>query len=437
MSEKSIVIEKTILSSMVSSPTALSQGIESLKVDMFSTELYRNVFQTILELDRKRYNIDPASICNDNFKFTNEIIDIFSVASCHSIDSHIKILMGFYKKRNIYALCQQIQQMNLNPDIEADNVMSELELKTNEINNLCYTSKTYFSAKEIMSETWQEIQDSANGAMKRIDIGIEKFDNDLGGLLPGDLMVIGARPGSGKTALALHIMFYVATLLKKPVLFFSLEMMKTKIIKRMLANHSESELNLIKHGNIQYIKDKLAESTNKIAEMPIFIDDRSTLSAFDIRSNIIKSIKNEGIKLVIIDFLQYIQLPGSGKKYEDITETVKILKSTAKDLKIPIILLSQLSRRAEEGDGYPRIDHLSESGGIETLADIIAMLYKPHKYNKSDNPKEIQFIVQKNKDGKLGTIVLQFEGLYKKFYNETNLTEEEREQNEKYVNWTE
>jgi replicative DNA helicase len=428
MSEKSLPIEKTILSSMISSETALEQGLEKLKPDMFSTKNYFDIFSCISYLTSKKISVSIVTIVDSIPDIITDITDIAMTASVSNIESHIKILTKYYMKRCINSLVNKVNSTNLNPDTEPEEVMSVFEKEMNAINAYSVTSIKH--VRDVLLETWQEIEDSANGKNGKILTGIRDFDS-LVGLFPGDMFVIGARPSAGKTAIALTIAINVA-LSGNAVFLATLEMKNTRIMKRMLANLSEVELDLIRNGDINGVQYKLTDASNKLYKTNIYFDDRAKMNAFDFRSSVLRLKKNNDIKIAIIDYLQFMHPIGKKAIREEMNDTSQIIKSTAKDANIPIIVLSQLSRNCENRKDKPVMSDLKESGNIEQDADIVGLLNRPSLYDKEIDKKLIELKIAKNRDGKTGSINLIFEGIWQKFFDETFDNERIRENYETF-----
>lgn len=428
MSSKSLPIEKTILASMISNETALEQGLEKLKPDMFSTKNYSDIFSCINRLSSMKIYISIVTIVDCLPNIVNEITDIAVSASVCNIDNHIKILTRYYMKRCINTLLNKVNSANLNPDSEPEEVLSVFEKEMNVINQ--YSVSSIKHVHEVLTETWQEIEEANKGKNGKILTGIRDFDAMIG-LYPADMFVVGARPSCGKTAIALSIALNIA-LMGSSVFLATLEMKNTRIMKRMLANLSEVELDLIRNGNISGVQHKLTDASNKLYKTNIYFDDRAKMNAFDFRASVLRLKKNNDIKIAIIDYLQFMQPIGKKTIREEINDTSQIIKATAKDANIPIIVLSQLSRNCEGRKSKPEMSDLKESGNIEQDADIIGLLNRPSQYDKEIDKKLIELNIVKNRDGKIGCINLIFEGIWQKFFDETVDNEKKRENMEMF-----
>ncbi|MDR0800438.1 MAG: replicative DNA helicase [Endomicrobium sp.] len=273
-----------------------------------------------------------------------------------------------------------------------------------------------------------------------LSTGFADFDSKTTGFHPAELIIIAARPSMGKTALALNIAEHVAVVKKKPVAIFSLEMKQEALMTRFLA--SLARVNFSKLRNGQYNSTdwpRLTSAAEKIAKAPIFIDDDSNINIIELRIRARKlaaelKTKDKGnnpLALVIIDYIQFIH--GSGRNFEsrqqEVSDISRSLKALAKDLDIPVVALSQLSRRTEDRgrkDNKPQLSDLRDSGAIEQDADVVAMLYREGYYNREDPDlqKKATLIIGKQRNGPIGDVNLIFEGEYTKFSDESNKIQE-------------
>jgi replicative DNA helicase len=261
-----------------------------------------------------------------------------------------------------------------------------------------------------------------------LSTGFADLDSKTTGFHPGELIILASRPSMGKTAFALNIAEHVAVVKKKPVAIFSLEMKEEALVSRFLA--SLARVNAIKLRNGQYNSTdwvRLTSVAEKIAEAPIFIDDDSNISVIELRIRARKLAaelrsENSQLALIIIDYIQFIR--GSSRKFEsrhqEVSDVSRSLKALAKDLNVPVLVLSQLSRKTEDRgrkDNKPQLSDLRDSGAIEQDADIVAMLYREGYYNR-ENPevqKKAVLILGKQRNGPTGEVNLIFEGEYTKF----------------------
>ena len=257
--------------------------------------------------------------------------------------------------------------------------------------------------------------------MSGIPSGFVDLDKKISGLNPSDLIIVAARPAMGKSAFVLNIANYVAMFDKVPVLIFSLEMSKEQMINRILA--SESEVDSMKLRNADLSTDdwlKLGDASGRLSEIPLYIDDTPGLSATELRAKCRKAKLEKGIGLIIIDYLQLMESKSKNQsRQQEISEISRSLKILAKELKVPVIALSQLSRATESRtDHRPMLSDLRESGAIEQDADIVMFLHREDYYDAETEKKNIaEVIISKNRSGSTGTVELAWIGEYTKFAN--------------------
>ena len=284
-------------------------------------------------------------------------------------------------------------------------------------------SKGYSSIKEILVTTFDQIEEMFQNKNKisGLETGFVDLDAKISGLNKSDLLIVAARPAMGKSAFVLNIATFVALHLKVPTMVFSLEMSKEQMVNRILC--SESEVDSMKVKNADLNSDewlKLGEASGKLSEMPLYIDDTPGLSSAELRAKCRKAKLEKNIGLVIIDYLQLMESKNkSSSRQQEISEISRSLKILAKELSVPVIALSQLSRATESRtDHRPMLSDLRESGAIEQDADIVMFLHREDYYNADTDKKNVaEVIIAKNRSGSTGTVELAWLGQYTKFAN--------------------
>lgn len=285
-------------------------------------------------------------------------------------------------------------------------------------------AKGYTPIKDVLVGTFAELEKLYNqkGYITGVETGFTDLDYKTSGFHKSDLIIIAARPAMGKSAFAINLATHAATNSNTPVVIFNLEMSKEQVANRILCSEAMVDSNKIRTGKIddnEWIK--LANASGRLAEAPIYIDDTPGISIMEIRARCRKLKLERDIGLVVIDYLQLVQ--GSGKKNasreQEISEISRSLKILAKELDIPVIALSQLSRGAEKRDDKrPMLSDLRESGAIEQDADIVMFLYRDDYYNEDSEKKNIaEVILAKHRGGSTGTVELLWLGNYTKFAN--------------------
>jgi replicative DNA helicase len=272
------------------------------------------------------------------------------------------------------------------------------------------------SIESILTESFDRIEElhRNKGQLRGIRTGYRDLDNMTAGLQRSDLIIIAARPAMGKTTLVTNLAYNVATIAKLPVLFFSLEMSKEQLIDRMLADASGVDSWNIRTGNLSDDDfSKISEAMGEMAEAPIFIDDTPGLSVLELRTKARRAAHNQTLGLIVVDYLQLMQATGSyaGNRVQEVSEISRGLKLIARELNVPVIALSQLSRSVESRTPpIPQLADLRESGSIEQDADIVSFIYRPGYY-EPDNP-EVQnitdLIIAKHRNGPVGKVQLYF-----------------------------
>ena len=336
---------------------------------------------------------------------------------------YIKIVEEKSLLRQLIKASDEIQTLGYEQSEEVDDIVDQAEKK---IFNIMQgkNQKGYTALKEILVESFAEIEKLYNQKepITGIPTGFVDLDAKTAGLHNSDLILVAARPAMGKSAFAINIATNAAISAKVPVAIFNLEMSKSQLVSRMLCSESMVDSNKVRTGKMDE-EDwiKLATALGPLSEAPVYIDDTPGISVAEIRAKCRKLKLEKNIGLVVIDYLQLIQ--GSGKRNasreQEISEISRSLKILAKELDIPVIALSQLSRAAEQRqDHRPMLSDLRESGAIEQDADIVMFLYRDDYYNPDSEKKNIaEVILAKHRAGSTGTVDLLWMGNYTKFAN--------------------
>ena len=282
----------------------------------------------------------------------------------------------------------------------------------------------YVPIKDVVLNALEKIQLAAKtkGNVTGIPTGFIDLDYKMSGLQPSDLILVAARPSMGKTAFALNIATNAALRANVPVAIFSLEMSKDQLVNRMLCSEAMVDSNKVRTGKLDEEDwTKLAEAIGPLSEAGVYIDDTPGISVMEIRTKCRKLKMEKNIGLVVIDYLQLISGSNkrNGSREQEISEISRSLKVLAKELNVPVIALSQLSRAVEQRDDHrPMLSDLRESGAIEQDADIVMFLYRDDYYNKESAEKDIaEVIIAKQRGGSTGTVKLYWMGNYTKFVN--------------------
>ena len=339
------------------------------------------------------------------------------------MDKYIKIVEEKALLRNLIKTANDMIAAGYDQTEDVEDIMNIAEKKIFDIMQN-KSAKGYTPIKDVLIGTFAELERLYNqkGYITGVETGFNDLDFKTSGFHKSDLIIIAARPAMGKSAFAINIATHAAVNNNVPVVIFNLEMSKEQVANRILCSEAMVDSNKIRTGKIddnEWIK--LANASGRLAEAPIYIDDTPGISIMEIRARCRKLKLEKDIGLVVIDYLQLVQ--GSGKKNssreQEISEISRSLKILAKELDIPVIALSQLSRGAEKRDDKrPMLSDLRESGAIEQDADIVMFLYRDDYYNEDSEKKNIaEVILAKHRGGSTGTVELLWLGNYTKFAN--------------------
>lgn len=427
-----IEAEQAILGCMLIDQDATSDAIEVLKPEDFYRDDHKYIYEAMLNLYTKGEPIDIITVKDEltsmqKFEAVGGIEYLATLPDRAPLvansDKYIKIVEEKSILRKLIKTATEIEGLGYAQNEEVDNVIDQAEKKIFDIMQN-KNQKGYTPIKDVLVETFAELEKLYNQKqpVTGIATGFTDLDNRTAGLHNSDLILIAARPAMGKSAFALNIATNAAINEKVPVAIFNLEMSKTQLVNRMLCSEAMVDSNKVRTGKIDE-EDwiKLATALGPLSEAPIYIDDTPGISISEIRAKCRKLELEKNIGLVVIDYLQLIQ--GSGKKNssreQEISEISRSLKIIAKELDVPVIALSQLSRESEKRqDHKPMLSDLRESGAIEQDADLVMFIYRDDYYNQDSEKKNIaEIILAKHRAGATGTIELLWMGSYTKFAN--------------------
>lgn len=426
------IAEQAVLGSMLVDTEAVISAVEILKAEDFYREDNREIYAAMLEIYSAGKHIDMITLMEQlrlrgslerigGNQYIAMLID--NVPTTSNIENYVKIVEEKSVLRQLIKTANEILKMGYSQTEEVDTIIEQTEKKVFDVLQN-RNSKGYASMKEIlvtafdMIETMYQNKNKVSG----IESGFIDLDNKISGLNPSDLIIVAARPAMGKSAFVLNIANFVAMHMKTPVMIFSLEMSKEQMVTRILS--SESEIDSMKLRNANFESDdwlKLGETSGKLSDVPLYIDDTPGLSASELRAKCRKAKLEKNIGLVIIDYLQLMESKSRGNtsRQQEISDISRSLKILAKELKVPVIALSQLSRATESRtDHRPMLSDLRESGAIEQDADIVMFLHREDYYDPETEKKNIaEVIIAKNRNGETGTVELAWLGQYTKFAN--------------------
>ena len=423
--------EQAILGCMLIDQDATTDAIEVLKPEDFYRDDHKYIYEAMNNLYGRGEPIDIITVKSEltsmqKFEAVGGIEYLATLPDKAPLvansDKYIKIVEEKSILRKLIKTATDIEGLGYAQNEDVDNIMDQAEKRIFDLIQ-GKNQKGYTPIKDVLIETFAELEKLYNQkqTVTGVPTGFVDLDNLMAGLHKSDLILIAARPAMGKSAFALNIATSVAVNAKVPVAIFNLEMSKTQLVNRMLCSEAMVDSNKVRTGKIDE-EDwiKLATALGPLSEAPIYIDDTSDISISEIRAKCRKLKLEKNIGLVVIDYLQLIQ--GSGKKNtnreQEIAEISRSLKIMAKELEIPVIALSQLSRESEKRqDHKPMLSDLRESGSIEQDADIVMFIYRDDYYNKEESEKKdrAEIILAKHRAGSTGSVELLWLGNYTKF----------------------
>ena len=427
-----IEAEQAVLGSMLTDKDATIAAIEVLKEDDFYREDNKLIYRAILNLYNRAEPVDIITLKSEltsmgkfdavgGLEYLADLPE--KVPTTANVERYIKIVEEKAILRNLIKTANEIISLGYDPTEEVENIMDSAEKKIFDIMQ-SKNQKGYSPIKDVLVDTFSQLEVLYNQKqhITGVPTGFADLDYKTAGLHGSDLILLAARPAMGKTAFALNIATNAAVRAKVPVAIFSLEMSKEQLVNRVLCGEAMVDSNKVRTGKLdEQDWAKLASALGPLSESEIYIDDTPGISVMEIRAKCRKLKLEKNIGLVVIDYLQLIQGSNKrgGSREQEISEISRSLKILAKEINVPEIALSQLSRAPEQRpDHRPMLSDLRESGAIEQDADIVMFLYRDDYYNEDSDKKNIaEVILAKHRAGSTGTVELLWLGSYTKFVN--------------------
>lgn len=431
-------LEQAVLGALMLERDALSNVIDILKPESFYRDAHKVIFEAIRELFNNSEPIDIKTVVHQLRKFGKledvggayYIAELTSIVnSAANIEYHARIISEQSIKRELIRISSEIQRDAYEDTIDVFNLLDKAEQSLFEISE-SHIRKNYDSMSDLLTKAISEIEEKKNqkDGLTGVPSGFTALDRVTSGWQPSDLVILAARPGMGKTAFVVSALRNAAIDFKEPVAIFSLEMSSVQLVNRLISAEAELESEKIKNGKLEeYEWEQLLHKTSQLSEAPIFIDDTPGLSILELRAKARRLKAQHDIKLLVIDYLQLMTGDTSknsgGNREQEIATISRSLKGIAKELSIPVIALSQLSRAVETrgGDKKPQLSDLRESGSIEQDADMVIFLYRPEYYGITQGEDGMplngmgEVIIAKHRNGKTDTVQLKFIGKFTKF----------------------
>ena len=436
---QNIEAEQSIIGGILLDNQYLNAVLEVLEGGDFYSESHRRIFAAILELDNKGEPSDLITLSNalkeknqldhvGGLAYLTSLVD--NVPSAANIAYYAKIVKEKAILRRLIGTATDILKKSYDTGADINSVLDESEHAIFEISEK-KIRPAFFSIKDLIKDSFKTIESlyERKEFVTGVPTGFEKIDDMTSGLQNSELIIIAGRPSMGKTALALDIARHAALEVGIPVALFSLEMAKEQLAIRLLSSEAKVDSQRIRRGFLGETDwPKLTTAAGRLSEAPIFIDDTPAIMALEMKAKARRLMAEAGLGLIILDYLQLMR-SGANKdsREQEISEISRSLKSLAKELRVPVVALSQLNRKVEDRTNRrPQMADLRESGAIEQDADLIAFIYRDEVYNRSeDNPEKgiAEIIIGKQRNGPTGIVKLIFLEKYTRFENLAHLEE--------------
>ena len=427
-------LEEAVLGALMIEKDAYSLVSEILRPESFYERRHQLIYSAITDLAVNQKPVDILSKRGELEEVGGPfyITQLSSkVASSAHIEYHARIIAQKSLARELITFTSNIQSKAFDETLDVDDLMQEAEGKLFEISQQ-NMKKDYTQINPVIDEAYKLIQKAAarTDGLSGLESGFTKLDKMTSGWQNSDLIIIAARPAMGKTAFVLSMAKNIAVDYRNPVALFSLEMSNVQLVNRLIANVCEIPSEKIKSGQLaNYEWQQLDYKLKNLMDAPLYVDDTPSLSVFELRTKARRLVREHGVRIIIIDYLQLMNASGMafGSRQEEVSTISRSLKGLAKELNIPIIALSQLNRGVESREGIdgkrPQLSDLRESGAIEQDADMVCFIHRPEYYKiyQDDRGNDLrgmaEIVIAKHRNGAVGEVLLRFKGEFTRFSN--------------------
>jgi replicative DNA helicase len=417
--------EESVLGAMLIDKDAVIAVAEFLLPEDFYDERLRDIYESCIDLYEARTPIDVLTV-TERLKKRKNLKGIGSssfladlankVPTAAHVEHYGRIVKDTATKRSLMSAATRLVEVSMDEGLGASEALDKAE---SEIFSLSQKSlsKAFVSVKDTLAGSFDRLDElhKSGGGIRGVPTGFNDLDDALAGLQQSNLIILAARPGVGKTSLAMNMAQYVAVELKRPVGFFSLEMSREELVDRLLVAQADIDAWRLKTGKLSEDDfSKFSDAMGILAEAPLFIDDTPALSILEMRTKARRLQVESGVDLIIVDYLQLARSRQLENRVQEVSEISQGLKNLARELKVPVIALSQLSRSVEtRGGKKPVLSDLRESGSIEQDADVVMFLWR----EDDENQENIMLDIAKHRNGPLKSVPLHFKGDRIKFYS--------------------
>ena len=422
--------ERSILGAVLLDNHALNAAVEKLKSEDFFLDPHRRIFERMIALGESQQAIDLVTLIESLHRtgdleasggaaYVAQLLD--GVPRVSNVEHYARIVKEKAVLRSLIHAADVIQQQALDAGDDPDSILDRAESIIFQIAE-DRVRAGLIGVKELVREGFERLEKvfSEGRRLTGLPTGYARLDNETAGLQPSELIILAARPSMGKTALALNLAENIAVRKREPVAIFSLEMSKESLLLRLLASQSRVDAHKFRSGHISHEDwPKITQGLGELAEAPLWIDDAASATVMEMGAKARRLKRDKGLSLLVVDYLQLISSRGRfGNRNEEVSSISRSLKGLAKELKIPVLVLSQLTRAPEREDRKPQLADLRESGAIEQDADVVLFINRPNFY-KTDLPDEdrnkAEVIIAKQRNGPTGSLNFVFLSRHTRF----------------------
>lgn len=418
--------EQSLLGALLLDRDAIVSVAEFLRPEHFYLEdQHGAIFNAILSLFERRKPVDLITI-TEQLKSAGAIEQtggteylaslVEKVPTSAHVEYYGRIIRDHYTKRKLVGIAAKLSDAAFDDTKDTKDILDAAEAQIFSISQE-HMHQDFIPIKDALSESFERLDDlhKNKGKLRGVPTGYKSLDAKLAGFQDSNLIILAARPGIGKTSFALNIAEYIATEQDLPVGIFSLEMSKEELVDRLLVGQADVDAWKLKTGKLEEDDfERIAQAMGELADAPLYIDDTPGISIMEIRTKARRLQVEVGIKLLVVDYLQLITTSGKAEnRVVEVSQISQSLKNLARELKIPVLALSQLNRQVESrGERRPQLADLRESGAIEQDADVVMFLY----HEDPDNKEQVKLEIAKHRNGPTGVVDLVFKGDRVKFY---------------------
>lgn len=422
---QNIEAEQSLLGALLIDKDAIVSVAEILRIDHFyKSEQHGSIYSAILELFEKREPIDLVTVTEKlkqsgyldrvgGSAYLAELVN--KVPTAAHVLSYAHIIREHAVRRQLISNATKLIDLSYDESLEVANVLEEAEQSVFSISQQ-HVKRDFIHLKDALAQSFDRLDElqKTSGKLRGVPTGFRDLDNKLAGLQNSNLIIFAARPGMGKTSFALNIAQHAAVNAGIPVGIFSLEMSQEELVDRLLVGQADIDAWKLKTGKLDEKDfDRLSHAMGQLAEAPMYIDDTPGLSISEMRTKARRLQAEHGLKMIVVDYLQLMHGRNLENRVQEVSEISQSLKNLARELKVPVLALSQLSRQVESrGIKKPQLSDLRESGAIEQDADVVMFIYR----EDADNFENVKLTIEKHRNGPTGEIDLIFRGDRLKFY---------------------